>query len=171
MLDGKTARHQATRQPHRRRSRRGPRGRPRFHHHRLPRRRDRRRALYIADTACVVRVALYRARKLLDSWAPRHPLCYGDSATAPTRQGPRPGRCAVALATASLIAIGCQNTASPYWPLPVGITTRPRVAEAARRRPVGPTLANFYAATCREVAVSPASTAAMTFTPSTCPIS
>jgi len=112
---------------------------------------------YIKDNVCLPPVfALYRARKFLDRAGSRVTLCVtgGFRDSADIAKALALGADAVALATASLIAIGCQQYRVCHTGrCPVGITTqdpelrkRLDVDQSAQR------LADFYAATCREVA-------------------
>ncbi|NIA14996.1 MAG: hypothetical protein GWP08_13060 [Nitrospiraceae bacterium] len=111
---------------------------------------------YIKDNVCVPPIfAVYRARKFLDDMSSPVTLCVtgGFRDSADIAKALAMGADAVALATASLIAIGCQQYRICHTGMcPVGITTqnpdlraRFNVEESTKR------LVNFYTATNDEL--------------------
>jgi glutamate synthase domain-containing protein 2 len=112
---------------------------------------------YIKDNVCLPPVfAVYRARKFLDSVGSRVTLCVtgGFRDSADIAKALALGADAVALATASLIAIGCQQYRICHTGrCPVGITTQdPELRKRLDVEQSAQRLANFYATTNLEVA-------------------
>jgi len=112
---------------------------------------------YIKDNVCLPPVfALYRARKYLDQTGSRVTLCVtgGFRDSADIAKALAMGADAVALATASLIAIGCQQYRVCHTGrCPVGITTQdPELRKRLDVEVSAQRLANFYNATREEVA-------------------
>lgn len=113
--------------------------------------------VYIKDNVCLPPVfALYRARKYLDQAGRRVTLCVtgGFRDSADIAKALAMGADAVALATASLIAIGCQQYRVCHsGRCPVGITTQdPSLRERFDIEQSTQRLVNFFNATREEVA-------------------
>ena len=112
---------------------------------------------YIKDNVCLPPVfALHRARTFLDKTGSKATLCItgGFRDSADIAKALALGADAVALATASLIAIGCQQYRVCHTgKCPVGITTQdPELRKRLDIETSAQRLVNFYTTTCHEVA-------------------
>jgi glutamate synthase domain-containing protein 2 len=112
---------------------------------------------FVKDNVCLPPVfALHRARTYLDKVGSKVTLCMtgGFRDSADIAKALAMGADAVALATASLIAIGCQQYRICHsGRCPVGITTQdPKLRERLDAGKSAQRLVNFYKATCEEVA-------------------